>query len=153
MSDASFWSSIIVFAIIGLNFLMNCVTTSLQWYTQSSHTIKFSSFCCRLNRNSYLYIVILAMEFQKIGLNGGRMPCFRFWEDMMICIKEESIQRSFYKCNKEKADYKECLHNTKLVRSCKHFLFVLFWKFSEHVTQHDLRFQILDKSSLFALWE
>ena len=79
------------------------------------------------------------MEFQKIGLNGGRMPCFRFWEDMMICIKEESIHRSFYKCNKEKADYKECLHNTKLVRSCKHFLFVLFWKFSEHVTQHDLR--------------
>ena len=90
------------------------------------------------------------MEFEKIGLNGGRTPCFRFWEDMMICIKEESIHRSFYKCNKEKADYEECLHNTKLVRSRKLSLFVLFWKYFEMLCN---RFQIPDHSLVFAPWE
>lgn len=94
------------------------------------------------------------MEFEKIGLNGGRTPCFRFWEDMMICIKEESIHRSFYKCNKEKADYEECLHNTKLVRSSKPSLFVfLLFFFGSFLNMLLNRFQIPDQFSVFAPWE
>lgn len=57
------------------------------------------------------------MAYQFLGNNGGRSDCFHFFEDMMICVKEEGIHQQVYKCHKVREDFHECVNNEKKVRS------------------------------------
>jgi len=40
-----------------------------------------------------------------IGNNGGRSHCYTFFEDWMLCIKDEGIHRQMFKCVPQKEDY------------------------------------------------
>ena len=51
-----------------------------------------------------------------LGNHGGRSHCYRFFEDMMLCVKEEGIHRQMYKCREPKADYYECLLHKKKIQ-------------------------------------
>ena len=50
-----------------------------------------------------------------IGNFGGRSTCYRFFEDLMLCIKREGVHRQMYACVPEKQDYDECVMNDKKV--------------------------------------
>lgn len=57
------------------------------------------------------------MSFEFMGNTGGRTPCYRFFEDMLLCVREEGMHRQMYKCHKEKEDFRECVQNGKKVSS------------------------------------
>ena len=56
-----------------------------------------------------------------LGNHGGRSHCYRFFEDMMLCVKEEGIHRQMYQCTKPKEDYYECILHKKKV-----LIFIVF---------------------------
>ena len=48
------------------------------------------------------------------GARGGRGRCYTLWTEFMACVaKNNSISMNV--CQKEREDYMECLHHTKLV--------------------------------------
>ena len=56
------------------------------------------------------------MSFQfNTSTDGGRTPCYRFFEDLMLCVKVEGIHRTIYKCHEQREDYHECITNKKKV--------------------------------------
>ena len=51
-----------------------------------------------------------------VGRHGGRAKCYRFYEDVVECARDAGRNDHYWKCEKEREDYLECLHNKKLVR-------------------------------------
>ena len=53
------------------------------------------------------------------GTKGGRGRCFTLWRDLLACAESHGTYGR-HVCGKEREDYIECLHHTKLV-SCHLF--------------------------------
>jgi len=53
------------------------------------------------------------MSVDYVGDRGGRQVCWHFFEDMMMCVKEESIHRQLFKCRSQREDYMECMNHKK----------------------------------------
>ena len=62
------------------------------------------------------------MSYQFLSATGGRSECFRFYEEMMLCVKKEGVHRNIYKCDNERQDFHECINNEKKVTFAVTFL-------------------------------
>ena len=50
-----------------------------------------------------------------VGINGGPSKCARFYNELVSCAKEAGRNDYYWKCQNEREDYVECLHNKKAV--------------------------------------
>merc|ERR1712189_55931 len=49
-----------------------------------------------------------------VGLHGGTTRCYRFYQELMECGRVAGPNDHYFKCQNEREDYIECLHQKKL---------------------------------------